>query len=61
MAGLHIGVYKSLKDISKKNKLYKSDLININTSHSTDYHLNNDDFFKPLLNKILQNRIYKIT
>jgi len=45
---------KYLKDISKKNKLFKSDLININTSHSTDYHLNDDDFFKPLLNKVLE-------
>lgn len=51
----NLKVYKKyLKDISKKNKLFKSDLININTSHSTDYHLNNDDFFKPLLNKILE-------
>ena len=50
---------KYLKDISKKNKLYKSDLININTSHSTNYHLDNDDFFKPLLDKILkESKVY---
>ena len=50
----NLKTYKNyLKDISKKNKLFKSDLININTSHSTNYHLNNDDFFKPLLDKII--------
>src|SRR5210317_1089006 len=51
----NLKIYKKyLKDISKKNKLFKSDLININTSHSTDYHLNNDNFFKSLLDKILE-------
>ena len=56
----NLKTYKNyLKNISKKNKLFKSDLININTSHSTDYHLDNDDFFKPLLDKIInESKIY---
>ena len=42
----NLKTYKNyLKDISKKNKLFKSDLININTSHSTNYHLYNDLYY----------------
>jgi len=56
----NLKTYKNyLKNISKKNKLFKSDLINIDTSHGTDYHLDSDDFFKPLLDKIInESKIY---
>tara|TARA_Y100000004_G_C8852770_1_gene385482 strand:- start:205 stop:810 length:606 start_codon:yes stop_codon:yes gene_type:complete len=56
----NLKLYKDyLKNIANKKELFRSDLININTSHNTNYILNKDEFFKPLLNKILnESKLY---
>tara|TARA_R110000822_G_scaffold304049_1_gene429036 strand:+ start:153 stop:761 length:609 start_codon:yes stop_codon:yes gene_type:complete len=51
----NIEKYRSnIINISKNKKLYRGQLINIDTSHNTDYYLNKDLIFKDLLASILK-------
>lgn len=53
------GFIKHLKSISKKQKLFRNGFINVDTSHSSEYHLEKDTIFKDLFENILsESQIY---